>query len=168
MIESVVDLVEDGGELWQARRRQVGPDRVADGVEQRRAAPTAGCRPSVTASRSATMTCCWRSARVKSLSPFALRDREKARAFRAVEMVAPGGDRPAAALEPVAVVRRVREALDDVDVDAADGIDHPDEAPELELGVVLDVDPEQGAHRVLERCHAAIGELVGIGRRRTT
>ncbi len=79
-----------------------------------------------------------------------------------IEMVQPGRDRPAPSLEAVAVVRRVIEGLLDIDIDAADRIDHPDEAAELQLGIVVDVDPEQGADRVLERRHPAVGKLLGM------
>ena len=71
----VVDLVDDGRELGQPLDRDVGRDRLADRVEQAGQLPQQAAAASVTASRSATRICCWRPARVKSLSPAALRAR---------------------------------------------------------------------------------------------
>src|SRR3546814_4641212 len=54
----------------------------------------------------------------------------------------------------VAVVAWVLEGTRHVDVDAADGIDHLDEAGEVDPRVVVDRDAEQRPDRVLERAQA--------------
>ena len=62
----------------------------------------------------------------------------------AVEVMRPGGDRePRHAAGPVAVVLRVVEVPRHVDVHAADGVDHLDEAARSRARVVVDRDPEQ-------------------------
>ena len=111
------------------------------GTSERIVSPTASSRsgssnsrlpPRVAWSSQRERICCWRPARVKSLSPTALRDPGVGERVRAVEVVRAGGDREALALEPVAVVGRVVEPLGHVDVDAADRVDHLDEAVEVE------------------------------------
>src|SRR5260221_157739 len=67
-------------------------------------------------------------------------------------------DRPAGP-DPEPAVVRVGQTLGDLDIDAPDGVDHVDEATEVDLGVVVDRDPEQRPDRVLERARPAQREV---------
>ena len=54
---------------------------------------------------------------------------------------------------------RVVERLLDDDIDPADRVDHRREPGEIDLGVGVDRDPEEGADRLLERADAAMWEV---------
>jgi hypothetical protein len=72
------------------------------------------------------------------------------------------GQAKAGVRQPVAVVVLRPERPFDVDVDPAHGVDHGDEADEVDPRVVVDRDAEQRADRVLEGAHPALGEGLGI------
>ena len=62
----------------------------------------------------------------------------------------------------VPVVAGVLEGSRGDDVDPADGVDHLDQAAEVEPGVVVDRDVEQRTRGVLQRPHAALRELLRV------
>jgi hypothetical protein len=59
-------------------------------------------------------------------------------------VVATGRD-PESVGEPVLVVGRVAEALGDVDIDPAEGVDDSDEPTEVDRGVMVDPQAEERA-----------------------
>ena len=117
--------------------------------------------PLVTLVAQGEIICCWRSARVKSVSPGSLADPRVGERLGAGQVVDALGRRGS----PWSSGRSRRSACPerplDVDVDPADRVDHRDEPREVDPRVVLDRDAEQGADRVLERPHARPSGTLG-------
>ena len=121
--------------------------------------------PAVSSAAMAVSSCCWRSARVKSLSPSPLRDRAYASAVVAVQVLAAGLDEEAlGAGQRVPVARIVDRSLDR-EVDPAERVDRLAQALHVDRGEVVDARVEQLADRRLERGRTAerVRRPIGAG-----
>ncbi len=155
----VADVLHDRGQLREAIGRQIRADRLADSgeqigeLEEQASAPR---RP--VAQRDQDLLLARLAGEVALAEPLA-RPRVGKR-IRTIEVMRAGGDRVALLADVIAVIARVGETVGDVDVDPADGVDHLDEAAEVDPCVVVDRDAEQRADRVLEGSHPALREVL--------
>ena len=145
---TIAHLVDRHGELGQPLDGQVGADRVPDRADETRQLPedAPAIRRGVLQRDDDLL-----------LPP---RPREVALAGRlaaarigqrvdAVEVMMALRDRPPASIGAEAVIARIVDRLGHGDVDAADRVDHLDEAFELHGRVVVDRDAEQFADSAL-------------------